>query len=253
MPKNVFELYPAIDLRGGQVVRLRTGDPGQQTVYNNDPADAAKRWLSSGAGWLHVVNLDGAFGEADNANQAALEAVVRTAQTLGAQVQFGGGLRSLAALKTVFELGVSRAILGTVLVEQPDLLPAALQIWGADKIAAGIDARDGEVRVRGWQEGSAVNAKELAVKLAGQGLCWIIFTDISRDGTGFGANLNETAELAQESGLQVIASGGFSQLPEVLSAKQLGLSGAILGRSLYEGKIDLKEAVQALKGSGYAG
>lgn len=233
---NPFQVYPAIDLRRGQVVRLQEGDPARQTGYDADPAAAARRWLAAGTRWLHVVNLDGAFGETGAANHAALEAILRAAGEYQACVQFGGGLRSLEALEAAFSLGVTRAVLGTAVVEQPDLLPAALQRWGAERIAAGLDARGGWVQVRGWQQATALPVLDLAQTLAGQGLRWLIFTDISRDGLQTGLNLSATAELAQTSGLQVIASGGVAGWADVQGACRAGLPGVIVGKALYEGK-----------------
>lgn len=138
-----FLVFPAIDLRAGQVVRLAEGDPARQTAYSNDPAAAARRWLSEGANWLHVVNLDGAFDQPDAANRAALRAILAVAAQAGAKVQFGGGLRSLDAVRQALDLGVARVVLGTLAVEQPDLLAQAVRQWGAERVAAGLDARDG--------------------------------------------------------------------------------------------------------------
>ncbi|MCC7187085.1 MAG: 1-(5-phosphoribosyl)-5-[(5-phosphoribosylamino)methylideneamino] imidazole-4-carboxamide isomerase [Acidobacteria bacterium] len=250
---TLFEIYPAIDLRQGQVVRLRTGDPGQQTTYPLSSEEAAQRWCEQGAAWLHVVNLDGAFGEAGRANHEAIARIVTAASQYGAQVQLGGGLRSLEALQAVFDLGAARAILGTALVEQPTLLQESLRRWGSERIVAGIDARDGVVQVRGWATGGGVGARALAQQMAEQGLRWMIYTDISRDGTGQGANLAETAALAQQSGLQVIASGGFDRLEEVAEARNLGLAGVILGRALYEEHILLRAALELTKGEGNVG
>ena len=234
-----FEIFPAIDLRNGRVVRLQEGDPARLTSYSDDPAETARRWLGAGARWLHVVNLDGAFGEGDDANRSALEAILK----LGAQVQFGGGLRSLDAIERVIELGVSRAILGTIAIEQPDVIVTAIKKVGAEKIAVGIDARNGMVRLRGWQMESGVSASETARQMRTLGLRTIIFTDISRDGLGRGLNIAATRELADVSGLDVIASGGVHTLDDVRAAREAGLAGVIIGRALYEGTGDLKESL----------
>lgn len=236
-----FIVYPAIDLRGGKVVRLKEGDPARMTAYSDDPAETAKRWLGVGATWLHVVNLDGAFGESDNANHSALESILK----LGAQVQFGGGLRSLDAIDAALSLGVSRAVLGTIAIEQPDVVADALKKHGAEKIAVGIDARDGLVRVRGWKDDSGITAKDLARQMRTLGLRIVIFTDVSRDGLGSGLNIVATRELAEVSGLHVIASGGVHTIDDVIAAQQSGLAGAIVGRALYEGTIDLKQALES--------
>ena len=233
-------IYPAIDLRGGKVVRLKEGDPARMTAYSDDPAETARKWLGMGATWLHVVNLDGAFGESDDANRSALEAVLK----LGAQVQFGGGMRSLDAIEDAIALGVSRVVLGTIAIEQPKVVIAALNKFGPEKIAVGIDARDGLVAVRGWKSDSGILAKDLALQMRNVGLRTVIFTDIRRDGLGSGLNIPSTRELAEVSGLDVIASGGVHTLDDVIAARDAKLSGAIIGRALYEGTIDLEKALQ---------
>jgi len=235
-----FTIYPAIDLRGGKVVRLKEGDPARMTAYSDDPAETARRWLSAGATWLHIVNLDGAFGESDNANRAALESILK----LGARVQFGGGIRSLDAVANALRLGVSRVILGTIAVEQPDIVRDALKQFGAEHIAVGIDARDGLVRTRGWKDNSGVPALDLALQMRGLGLGTVIFTDVSRDGLGSGLNIPSTREVAERSGLDVIASGGVHTIDDVIAARSAGLAGTIIGRALYEGTIDMKEALE---------
>lgn len=235
-----FTIYPAIDLRAGKVVRLKEGDPTRQTSYSDDPAEIAVRWLNAGAQWLHVVNLDSAFGESDDANRAALESILK----LGALVQFGGGLRSLDAIEHTIALGVSRVVLGTIAIEQPDIVANALKKFGAEKVAVGIDARDGRVRVRGWRDDSGISATELALQMRTLGLRTIIFTDVSRDGLGSGLNIAATRELAEVSGLEMIASGGVHTLKDVSKARDANLSGVIIGRALYEGTINLKEALE---------
>jgi phosphoribosylformimino-5-aminoimidazole carboxamide ribotide isomerase len=238
MQQTEFIVFPAIDMRGGQVVRLKEGDPKRQTNYSTDPAGTARRWLEAGASWLHVVNLDGAFGEPGSANAQALQAILREAQRAGVPVQFGGGMRSLDAIEAALEAGVTRVVLGTMAVEQPQVLAEALARWGAECIAVSLDARDGRVQVRGWQNDTPLLASELAVSLRQSGLRWLVFTDIARDGLQTGLNLAATVKLAQSSGLSVIASGGVSTLADVQQAKQAGLAGAIVGRALYEGAID---------------
>jgi len=234
-----FTIYPAIDLRGGRVVRLKEGDPTRMTSYSDDPAETARRWLEAGARWLHVVNLDGAFGENDAANRLALETILK----LDARVQFGGGIRSLDAVEHAIELGVSRVVLGTIAIEQPDVVSNALEKFGAEKIEVGIDARAGLVRVRGWRDNSGVSAADLALQMRTLGLRTVIFTDVSRDGLGSGLNIPSTRELAEATGLDVIASGGVHTLEDVKAAKDARLAGCIIGRALYEGTIDLKDAL----------
>ena len=238
-----FTIYPAIDLRGGRVVRLKEGDPARMTAYSDDPSDTARRWLAMGATWLHVVNLDGAFGEGDTVNQQALMSILKTAREFGASVQFGGGMRSLDSVSQALSLGVNRVILGTIAIENPAVVADALTRFGADQIAVGIDARDGLVRVRGWKDNSGVSATDLALQMRTLGLRTVIFTDVSRDGLGSGLNIPSTRELAEVSGLDVIASGGVHTIDDVIAAKEAGLAGSIIGRALYDGTVDLKEAL----------
>ncbi len=235
-----FTVYPAIDLRGGKVVRLKEGDPARMTAYSDDPAETARRWLDAGASWLHVVNLDGAFGESDDANRKALESILK----LGARVHFGGGIRSLAAIEAALSLGVSRVVLGTIAIENPNVVAGAIQKFGADRIAVGIDARDGLVRTRGWKADSGISVTDLALQMRTLGLATVIFTDISRDGLGSGLNIAATRELAEVSGLDVIASGGVHTIEDVIAAREANLAGVIIGRALYEGTIELKKALQ---------
>ncbi|MEI7988514.1 MAG: 1-(5-phosphoribosyl)-5-[(5-phosphoribosylamino)methylideneamino]imidazole-4-carboxamide isomerase [Chloroflexota bacterium] len=241
--RSDFLIYPAIDLRHGQVVRLRQGDPLQQTVYENDPAMIACHWLESGAHWLHVVNLDGAFGEGNDTNLKALSDIITIAQKVHARIQFGGGVRSLDDISRLLEMGVNRVILGTVVVEQPDIVYSALRTFGAEKVAVGLDARDGMVQVRGWQEDTRIKAVDLALSLAENGLMWSIFTDIARDGVGTGLNLIATKELIKMSGLCVIASGGVYDIEDVRKASEAGCAGVIIGRALYEKTIELRDAI----------
>ncbi len=233
-----FIPFPAIDLRAGQVVRLKEGNPDRETRYSSNPAQVARRWIDAGASWLHVVNLDGAFEQPDAINRAALETIINEAAPRGVKVQFGGGLRSLQAVEVALQAGVSRAILGTLAVEQPESLAAALARWGTDRIGASLDARDGRVQVRGWQSASSLSALEAAQALKAKGLCWLVFTDIARDGLQSGLNLAATLDLARATGLNVIASGGVASIEDVEAARRAGLAGAIIGRALYEGSIN---------------
>ena len=240
-----FVVYPAIDLRAGKVVRLQEGDPARMTAYGDEPAEIARRWLSAGARWLHVVNLDGAFGEDDNANRTALQHILHVAKELDALVQYGGGVRSHDAIEYVLNVGVRRVVLGTIAIEQPEIITEALRKFGSERIAVGIDARDGLVRVRGWKDEGGISATELALQMRTLGLRTIIFTDISRDGLGSGLNILSTRELAESSGLDVVASGGVHTLDDVIAAREANLSGVIIGRALYEGTIDLRSALES--------
>lgn len=236
--RQKFNIFPAIDLHGGKVVRLMEGDPERQTNYSNDPGGMASRWIRSGAAWLHVVNLDGAFGESGTANEQALHAVLSEANRANVRIQFGGGLRSLEAIETVLQTGVSRVILGTLAIEQPEVLRKALSLWGNEKIGVSLDAYNGRVKVRGWQSATPILAVDAAMKFHKEGLRWLIFTDIARDGLQTGLNLPATSDLAHQSRLQVIASGGVSCLADVRAAQAAGLAGVIVGKALYEGAIN---------------
>jgi phosphoribosylformimino-5-aminoimidazole carboxamide ribotide isomerase len=238
-----FTIFPAIDLRGGRVVRLKQGDPKRQTIYSDDPAETAERWLGCGAQWLHVVNLDGAFGEGDTANRQALSKILDTSLKFSAKVQFGGGLRSLEAIQQVLEMGVSRAILGTITVEQPKILAMALEKYGPERVAAGVDARNGIVQVRGWAQAATVTSLDLAKRMQPLGLTWLIYTDVQLDGMGSGVDIDGSLHLAQTTGLKVIASGGVKSAQDVSLCREAGLAGVIVGRALYEGQINLKEVL----------
>jgi phosphoribosylformimino-5-aminoimidazole carboxamide ribotide isomerase len=238
-------IYPAIDLRHGQVVRLKYGDPEQQTVFGEDPLATAGKWVDAGATWLHVVNLDGAFDEAGLQNWQLLPELTRS----GARVQFGGGMRTLKDIARALNQGVARVILGTVAVEEPDIVQDAVRHFGSERVAVGIDARDGLVKVRGWQSDSVSTPLVLALQMMALGVRTIIYTDISRDGVLTGVNAQATAELARSTGLNLIASGGVASLADVrrvLAFNRDGVSGLIIGRALYEGKIDLGEALETV-------
>jgi phosphoribosylformimino-5-aminoimidazole carboxamide ribotide isomerase len=243
---GTFDVYPAIDLRGGKVVRLSQGDPARQTTYGDDPAEVARNWLSAGARWLHVVNLDGAFGDRDLKNQQALVAVLEVAAEMGdeARVQFGGGLRSSDDVERVIALGVGRAILGTAAIEAPELVGEVVGRFGSDAIGVGIDARDNRVRVHGWVQETQVDPATLGKRLHELGLRTAVFTNIARDGVGSGVDVVSTQRLATATGLSVIASGGVASLEDVVRVRDAGLSGVIIGRALYEGQIDLQEALE---------
>jgi phosphoribosylformimino-5-aminoimidazole carboxamide ribotide isomerase len=235
----IWDIYPAIDLRRGRVVRLMQGDPDRETQYTDDPLHVARRWQEAGTGWLHVVNLDSALDESGRQNLAALERVLTT----GLKVQFGGGLRDLDGIRRALDLGVSRAVIGTAAVENPALVEAALVEFGPERVALGLDARDGTVRTHGWKEDTGITAVEMGRQWTEKGVRWVIFTDVSRDGMGSGLNLDATAELAQATKMHVIASGGVASLEDVLRTHDAGLSGVIIGRALYEGSVVLEEAL----------
>ena len=238
-----FDIYPAIDLRNGEVVRLRQGDPARQTTYNRDPAASAQAWAQAGARWLHVVNLDGALEADPTRNLAALAQVVAAAAALGVKVQFGGGVRSLEAIAAALDLGVTRLILGTAAAQDPEMAAQAVSRFGPESIGVGIDARDGQVKIRGWQQAVPLTPIDLGTRMAGCGVQTLVYTNIARDGVGTGVDVEGTAALAEASGLAVIASGGVASLEDVRLVRAAGLPGVIIGRALYEGEIDLKEAL----------
>jgi phosphoribosylformimino-5-aminoimidazole carboxamide ribotide isomerase len=238
---SVFTIYPAIDLRQGAVVRLQQGDPDRQTLFSTNPAETARSWLSAGAPWLHVVNLDGAFGDADTLNRKAILAILAEAEQFGGSVQLGGGLRSYADIRSARDAGVRRIVLGTLAVEQPELLAKAIAEFGAEHIAAGVDAEDGWVKVRGWQQATGLSVFELVSELASAGLKWLIFTDIARDGVGTGLNIGTTRRLARLSGLKVIASGGVRGEGDIQQARQASCAGVIVGRALYDQRLTVTQ------------
>lgn len=240
-----FMIYPAIDLRAGKVVRLLRGDPTYQTTYAQDPSEVARRWLECGAAWLHVINLDGAFGEQDSKNLTALQEVINTVKSTSpsAQVQFGGGLRSLGEIDRALSTGVSRVILGTVAIENPDLMENALQRYSSQAITMAIDARGNQIAIRGWTKETTTDPTSLGKRFYKMGLRTAIFTNINRDGSGEGVDLDNTKEIASATGLSMIAAGGVASLQDVLRVKEAGLSGLIIGRALYDGTIVLEEAL----------
>lgn len=242
--QTVFTVYPAIDLRAGKVVRLRQGDPDQQTTYHSDPLAVAQTWIEQGVRWLHIINLDGALDEAGSANFQAIVEISRFAAEHGAQIQYGGGLRSLKSIETAIELGISRVILGTVTIENPEIASQAIENFGSGRVAASLDAQEGYIRTHGWQQDTPILAEDLGIQLFQQGMRWAIHTDIRRDGTGRGVNIPATAKLAEATGLQVIASGGVHTKADIAGAREAGLPGIIIGRALYEGSLSIQDCLQ---------
>jgi len=236
---TAFTVFPSLDLRGGLVVRLTQGDPDRQTVYGDDPAGVAERWRAEGAEWLHVVNLDGSFGADGTANAAALRAIL----AVGLKVQLGGGLRDQAGLSRAIEAGAARVVIGTAAVEQPELVDWAVQTFGAERVAAGIDAWGGQVRVRGWTGEAGLTATDLGRRMRAQGVDTCIFTDVERDGLGGGTNVAASVALAAATGLRVIASGGIGDASDVQRVRAAGLAGVIIGRALHDGRIRLPEVL----------
>ena len=234
-------IFPAIDLRAGRVVRLKQGRADAETHYSDDPAQIAMRWQNEGAQWLHVVNLDGAFGENTNANQLALEKILAA---IAIPVQFGGGLRAIENVNAAFDQGVARVVIGTAAIENPALVSDAIARFGADRIVVGIDARDGMVATRGWVEQSQVSAIDLAQQMRERGIERIVYTDIARDGMLRGIDADAMANLARAANVRVIASGGVASVNDVIALRaHAEIEGVIIGQALYTGAIALKDAI----------
>lgn len=235
-------LYPAIDLKGGQVVRLRRGDMAQATVYSSEPAAQARRFAAAGFPWIHVVDLDGAFAGRP-ANAAAVEAIL--AAVPGLPVQLGGGIRSMATVEAWLSRGVARVILGSAAVKDPEFARAACRAFPG-RVALGMDARGGLVATEGWAETSTLPALDLAKAFEDAGAAAIIYTDIDRDGMLGGVNLEATLALARAVAVPVIASGGVASLDDLAALAAVtaeGIEGAIIGRALYDGRIDPAKAL----------
>jgi phosphoribosylformimino-5-aminoimidazole carboxamide ribotide isomerase len=269
-------IYPAIDLRQGRCVRLLHGDPNAETVFSDNPAEMARHWVSQGAEWLHVVNLDGALG----ATRAQIETLHRPNNILvqrpgfskpeppendllqrlpvnlcrlreirravSVRIQFGGGLRTLEDIRLALELGADRVVLGTVAIENPVLVGDALEKWGAERIVVGLDAREGKVAIHGWQTTSQVEAVELGHRMKAMGVKRALYTDIGRDGTLSGVNVQATARLGDITDLRVIASGGVGCLDDIERLKaheHYNIDGVVVGQAIYTGNLDLAEAL----------
>ncbi len=234
-------LYPAIDLKEGRCVRLLRGEMNAATVFNTDPAAQAQAFVTAGCRWLHIVDLDGAFA-GKPMNRASVEAILAVVDK---PVQLGGGIRDIATISAWLEKGITRVILGTAALTNPDLVREACRLY-PNRVAVGIDARNGMVAVEGWAKASDITATELALRFEDAGVAAIIFTDIDRDGALAGVNVTATAALAQKLKTPVIASGGVASIDDVTALKaqeSTGIAGAILGRALYDGRIDLNAAL----------
>ncbi|MHB8841089.1 MAG: 1-(5-phosphoribosyl)-5-[(5-phosphoribosylamino)methylideneamino]imidazole-4-carboxamide isomerase [Candidatus Aquicultor sp.] len=235
-------IYPAIDIMGGKCVRLYQGRADKATIYADNPADMAVKWQDEGAQFLHLVDLDGAF-QGSPQNLAAIENIVKTVKI---PVQLGGGLRTIEDLDKVFATGVTRAILGTSVITDPELVKAACAKYPG-KIVAGLDARGGKVSIKGWVEDTDIFATDVAMQLEVYGVSRIVYTDIMMDGAQTGVNIFATEELAENISIPVIASGGVSSLSDIRQLKPLqesGVEGVIIGRALYEGNFTLAEAIE---------
>ena len=238
-------IYPAIDIRGGRCVRLTEGRFDAETVFADDPAEMALKWAGMGAEFLHLVDLDGALaGEGKN-----VPVIERILQSVNIPVQLGGGIRNLETIEKLLALGVTRLILGSAAVKNPQLVEEACKKYPGH-IAVGIDAKNGDVAIEGWGKGSGVAATELAKQMAAYGVETIIYTDISRDGMLSGVNVEVTAALARACGVPIIASGGVASIEDIRRVKAVeadGVQGCIIGKAIYTGAVDLKEALALAK------
>ena len=236
-------VIPAIDLRQGKCVRLTQGRKEAVTVYDGDPIKVAEAFENDGAQMLHVVDLDGAFSEPNGRNREVLRDLV---YAVGIPVQFGGGLRSSKDLEQAVGLGVARVVIGTLAVESPDMLATLVELIGGDRLAVGIDARNGQVVTRGWESEEQMSTLTLARRVAAAGIERIIYTDVQRDGTLGGLNIDQTCLIAEASGLKVTASGGVASLEDLerlRAASHYGVDSVIVGKALYEGRFTLQDAI----------
>jgi phosphoribosylformimino-5-aminoimidazole carboxamide ribotide isomerase len=236
-------IYPALDLRGGKVVRLKEGDRTRQTTFSDDPIAIAKQWISQGAEWIHMVNLDGAFSDT-NDNLSILQEVAK----LDVQVQFGGGLRRAQHIQQAIEMGADRVVLGTIAIEIPRIIEQSVNNFGSEKICVALDVRDGKITTHGWQTITNIAPIEFGKEIAKMGASHALYTDVQRDGSLKGSNIRDTIALGRETGLQVIASGGVTTTEEIHQlARSRAVAGAIIGMALYEGRITLTEAIMATR------
>lgn len=234
-----MQIYPAIDLKNGQCVRLKQGRFDDVTSYGDDPVQRAKIWEQAGATYIHVVDLDGAR----TGNSYNLEAIKKIVSAVNVPVQTGGGIRSMRDIEQRIDAGVSRVIIGTAAVNNPELVKEAVRVYG-DKIAVGIDASKGMVATDGWEKISDVPAIVLCKKMAEIGVKTVVYTDISKDGMMSGPNIESTKELVEQSGINIIASGGVSTMSDLEGVESINAQGVIIGKALYQGTLDLKEVIE---------
>ena len=235
-----MQLYPAIDMKNGQCVRLRQGAFKDITIYSDAPEKVAAHWQEKGASFLHLVDLDGAL-----AGYSVNEEVIRRiADTVSIPIEIGGGIRSKEAVERMLDLGVRRVIIGTKAAEHPEFLRDMVRTFGEEASVAGVDAKDGMVAVEGWEKVSSLTASDLCLTMKEYGVRHIVYTDISRDGMLSGPNVEATRKLTEETGLDIIASGGVSCMEDLKCLHEAGIRGAIIGKALYENRIDLAEAVR---------
>lgn len=232
-------IYPAVDVRDGKCVRLTQGEFNKETIYADNPVEMALKWEKMGAQYLHVVDLDGArSGKAQN-----IGVISEMAAKMGIPVQLGGGIRTIETIENVLSKGIERVILGTSAVKDPELVKRAVKTF-ENKVVIGIDAKDGMVAIEGWEKTSEFKAVDFAKKMEDLGVKTIIYTDISRDGMLNGPNLKAMEEMVKAVNIEIIASGGVGKIEDIKNLKEVGVSGAIVGRALYTGDVDLKDAIE---------
>jgi phosphoribosylformimino-5-aminoimidazole carboxamide ribotide isomerase len=237
-----FIIFPAIDLRDGKVVRLKQGRGDEQTVYATSPELVALDFIDQGAEWLHLVNLNGAFGEATEKNESAIREIVELGDGK-VSIQLGGGLRNLIQVETALSLGITRIIIGTAVIENPQFGIELLDAFGSEKLVFGLDVKGKHLMSRGWQSSSGKNLSELAQVLADAGAKTVIYTDIQKDGMQTGVDWKTARQLSKRTGMQVIAAGGVKSVQDIADAKSAGLAGIVIGRALYEGNFSLQEVL----------
>lgn len=238
-----MKLYPAIDLKDGKCVRLLQGDYNEVTVYGNHPGEMAKKWESLGGDFLHIVDLDGAKA-GKGINEAAIKDIVAS---VNIPIELGGGIRSLEDIKLQLDRGVNRVILGSAAIKNRALVKEAIETFGTEKIVVGVDAKGGMVAIEGWLEVTDTTALAFCKELERMGVQTVIYTDIAKDGMMQGPNIEETKKLVDETNLQIVASGGVSSLEDLKALEKIGVHGAIIGKAIYTGAIQLEEAVALFK------
>ena len=241
-----MEIIPAIDLRGGRCVRLRQGDFERETVFSDDPLAMAQRWQREGGPRLHLVDLDGAATGAP----AHLEIISSIVDALDIPVQVGGGIRSAETTRAWLDAGVDRVVIGTAAVRNPAMVAEVCRIHGPGRVVVSVDARDGMVALQGWQEASEVSVLELAAQMTELGVERLLYTDISRDGMLTGPDLETNSRLVKETGIAILASGGVSSVDDIRGLAPTGVEGVIVGRALYTGAVNLREAIAVAAGQG---
>lgn len=238
-----MQLYPAIDMKGGKCVRLTQGLFEHVKIYSDTPAEMAKLWVSQGATFLHLVDLDGALA-GHSVNETAIREIT---QCVTVPIQLGGGIRSAETVEAMLSLGITRCIIGTRAVQQPEFIQELIKQFGSERIVVGIDAKDGMAAVEGWEKVSSLTALDLCRQMKAFGVKHIVYTDISKDGMMSGPNIPYTKRLTDETGLDIIASGGISCMDDLIRLQEQGIHGAIIGKALYEHKISLPDAVARLE------